>query len=199
MIVVKLGGSLYNTSELKTWLNALDQYAKLQPIIIVPGGGPFANQVRDAQQLHQFDDSYAHHMAILAMAQFGLLIKGITPHCQLLYFPTDRPVTPKGLSVWLPNESLLSQPEILHSWAITSDSLALWLANKLNSEQLILVKQNHVSSNRSVIDLSKLDVLDAGFQPLFEQSIVPCQIIDAQDYQYFAERLADNADSMLFL
>ncbi|RKZ79701.1 MAG: delta 1-pyrroline-5-carboxylate synthetase, partial [Gammaproteobacteria bacterium] len=34
MIVVKLGGSRYNTSELKTWLNALDQYAKLQPIII---------------------------------------------------------------------------------------------------------------------------------------------------------------------
>lgn len=199
MIVVKLGGSLYNTPELKTWLNVLDKYSKLQPIVIVPGGGPFANQVRDSQQLHQFDDSHAHHMAILAMAQFGLLIKGITPHCQLLNFPAGKPVIPKGLSVWSPNESLLSQPEIMHSWAITSDSLASWLANKLDAEQLILVKQNHVSSNRSVIELSKMGVVDAGFQHLFEQSTIPSQIIDAQDYQHITERLTENSDLRLFL
>lgn len=147
MIVVKLGGSLYNTSELSHWLNILDDCAKQQPIIVVPGGGPFANQVRNAQKLHGFDDNHAHHMAILAMAQFGLLIKGIAPNCRLFYFPDDKPVPSTGLSVWLPSKSLLSQSEITHSWAITSDSLALWLANKLNSEQLILVKQNYFNSN----------------------------------------------------
>ncbi|HHA18430.1 MAG TPA: delta 1-pyrroline-5-carboxylate synthetase [Methylophaga sp.] len=200
MIVVKLGGSLYNTPELRAWLNILDEVANQQPIIIVPGGGPFANQVRDAQQLHQFDDSHAHHMAILAMAQFGLLIKGIIPNCQMFYFPTDKLVTtPKGLSVWLPNKSLLSQAEIMHSWTITSDSLALWLANKLNTEQLILVKRNYLNNNRSITELSKLGVVDTSFQHLFSQTSVPSQIVDAQDHQHFSERLADNTDSILFL
>ncbi len=200
MIVVKLGGSIYNTPELRAWLNVLDDLAKQQPIVIVPGGGPFANQVRNAQKLHGFDDSHAHHMAILAMAQFGLLIKGIAPNCQMFYFPTNKPVTsPKGLSVWLPDESLLSQAEIMHSWAITSDSLALWLANKLNAEQLILIKQNYLNRNRSITELSKLGLVDAGFQHLFSQTSIPSQIVDAQDYQHFAERLTDNADSMLFL
>ena len=199
MIIVKLGGSLYNTPKLKCWLTMLDAYAKQQPVIIVPGGGPFANQVRDAQQLHHFNDSYAHHMAILAMAQFGLLIKGITPNCQLFYFPTDRAASPKGLSVWLPNKALLSQTEIMHSWTVTSDSLALWLADKLNAEQLILVKQNHDSGNRSITELSKLDVLDAGFQHLFSQITVPSKIVDAQDYPLFAEHLANITGSMLFL
>ena len=200
MIVVKLGGSLYNTPELKCWLNILDEAAKQQSIVIVPGGGPFANQVRDAQQLHQFDDSHAHHMAILAMAQFGLLIKGITANCQLFYFPADKSVTtPKGLSVWLPNESLLSQAEIMHSWAITSDSLALWLANKLHAERLILIKQNYLNNNRSITELCKLGVIDVGFQHLFSHSTISSQIVDAQDSQHFAERLADNTDSTLFL
>jgi len=200
MIVVKLGGSLYNTPELRCWLNILDEAAKQQPIIIVPGGGPFANQVRDAQQLHQFDDRHAHHMAILAMAQFGLLLKGITAKCQLFYFSADEPVSiPMGLSVWLPNESLLSQAEIMHSWTITSDSLALWLANKLHAEQLILIKQNYLSNNRSISELCKLGVIDVGFQHLFSHTTVSSQIMDAQDYQHFAERLADNTDSTLFL
>lgn len=200
MIVVKLGGSLYNTSEIRHWLTTLVEYAKQQPIVIVPGGGPFANQVRDAQKLHHFDDSHAHHMAILAMAQFGLLIRGITPHCPLFYFPANTPVViQKTLSIWMPNESLLSQAEIMHNWAVTSDSLALWLANELNAEQLILVKQEHCSDNRSITELSKLDVLDTGFQHLFSQTTIPSQIVDAQDYQHFAEHLANITDSMLFL
>jgi 5-(aminomethyl)-3-furanmethanol phosphate kinase len=199
MIIVKLGGSLYNTPELGYWLKILDESARQQPIIIVPGGGPFADQVRNAQRLHHFDDSHAHYMAILAMAQFGLLIKSIAPSCQLFYFPADKPPPKRGLSVWLPNESLLSPVELMHSWDITSDSLALWLANKLNAEQLILVKHKYLNNNRAITELSKLGVIDAGFQHLFSQTTVPSQIVNARDYRHFTGRLVNNTDSMLFL
>ena len=48
MWVVKLGGSLAYASELPRWLSALAEGAGGRAII-VPGGGPFADQVRHAQ------------------------------------------------------------------------------------------------------------------------------------------------------
>ena len=192
MIVVKLGGSLYQKPELKQWLAVLSRFAKQQPIVIVPGGGPFSDQVRSAQQCHQFTDHHAHHMAILAMAQFGLLITGIEPDCQPFYLPVDTTREPKQLSVWLPDKQLLSESGLNHSWDITSDSLALWLANKLAAEQLIIVKHCQTTPYPSIDELSKQGILDAGFQKLFAEIPVPSQIMPTQDFHTLPERLADN-------
>ena len=85
MIIVKVGGSLYNTPELQHWLSALAAYSSQQTIVLVPGGGPFADQVRTAQTLHHFNDATAHHMAILSMKQFGLLISALIPDCQIIH------------------------------------------------------------------------------------------------------------------
>ena len=140
MIVVKLGGSLCYTADLKSWLIRLRQYAKRHTVMIVPGGGPFADEVRIAQQYHQFDDSCAHHMAIIAMAQFGLLMAGICKSCQPFRLSVNEYKRDKGLLVWLPDDALLSQKDLPHSWDVSADSLALWLAYKLNARQLVLVK-----------------------------------------------------------
>lgn len=185
MIVVKLGGSLYGSLELKQWLTALTEQAQHQAIIISPGGGPFADHVRKAQQVHAFDDSHAHHMSLLAMAQFGLLISGLCSACQVFSSST----TPQsGLSVWLPDASLLSKIELKHSWDITSDSLALWLANSLNAEQLVLVKQSTETST-SINMLTELGVLDAGFNQLFSQFDVTSQIIHASQADSFSTKV----------
>ncbi|MCG8046554.1 MAG: hypothetical protein N0C89_17320 [Candidatus Thiodiazotropha endolucinida] len=74
MWVVKLGGSLFNSADLRDWLAVL---AKAGSLVIVPGGGPFADQVRLAQRLWQIDDSSAHLMALLAMEQFGRMLCGL--------------------------------------------------------------------------------------------------------------------------
>jgi dihydroneopterin aldolase len=67
--VVKLGGSMAGAAELGVWIAALVD--STLPLVIVPGGGPFADQVRDAQKRMGFSDKAAHAMAILAMDQFG--------------------------------------------------------------------------------------------------------------------------------
>ena len=195
MIVVKLGGSLYETSELTQWLTVLSEHAKQQSIIIVPGGGPFADQVRQAQQVHGFDDSHAHHMAILAMAQFGLLISAICPACHIY---SKLAKAQYGLAVWLPDADLLSMPELSHSWDITSDSLALWLANSLNAEQLVLVKSSDETSS-SINKLTKLGILDTGFASLFSQTTINSQIIHAKHAALFSDKIVQNTDNKLSL
>src|SRR6185312_9091771 len=68
-IVVKLGGSFAYSDYLQDWIEALA--ASPGRVVIVPGGGPFADAVRLAQRQMRFDDKAAHHMAVLAMEQYG--------------------------------------------------------------------------------------------------------------------------------
>ena len=191
MIVVKLGGSLCYTKKLQYWLVRLGDYAKKQPLIIVPGGGPFADEVRSTQKYHRFDDNHAHHMAILAMAQFGLLIAGICIQCQPFWLSLNQHNYPANLSVWLPDSTLLAEKELAYSWDISADSLALWLAARLAADKLVLVKRAEIDS-RSVARLTELNIIDAGFRSLFSNKKIDAQIIAATNPALFNEaRLTD--------
>ena len=68
-VVIKLGGSLALAPALRTWLGTIA--AARAPVVVVAGGGPFADAVRAAQPVIGFGDRAAHRMAILAMAQFA--------------------------------------------------------------------------------------------------------------------------------
>ncbi len=68
-VVVKLGGSYAHSPLLRAWLRAVE--AAAGRLVLVPGGGPFADTVREMQPVIGFDDDAADAMAMLAMAQFG--------------------------------------------------------------------------------------------------------------------------------
>ena len=76
MIVLKLGGSLLSSPALMQCLQLASQKGQGQ-LVIVPGGGVFADQVRLTQKKWQYDDKAAHYMAILAMQQMALLFQGL--------------------------------------------------------------------------------------------------------------------------
>lgn len=139
--VIKLGGSLALTDELPRWLSVISKYRGDNPII-VPGGGEFADRVRRAQQRLDFDDFTAHHMALLAMQQYGLMLSGLHSRFEPV---TSLKLIPRVLSngripVWMPDPKQLDQAGIVASWDITSDSLSLWLATKLCADHLVLIK-----------------------------------------------------------
>ncbi|QJD29122.1 amino acid kinase family protein [Methylococcus geothermalis] len=135
MWVVKLGGSLGGSTALIPWLRTL----KDSGVAIVPGGGEFADTVRRAQQRQAFGDEAAHAMAILAMAQYGLMLKGLEPDLEIAWHPAAvRNTLEKGKSVvWLPRPEGI---DVNPGWEVTSDSLALWLAGEIAADDLVLVK-----------------------------------------------------------
>ncbi|NOQ77560.1 MAG: delta 1-pyrroline-5-carboxylate synthetase [Methylococcaceae bacterium] len=195
MIVVKIGGSLYNTPELKHWLTALADYSIQFPIVIVPGGGPFADQVRAAQKTHHFNDATAHHMAILAMKQYGLLLSALEPQCQ----PSrTSEISSSAFSVWLPDDELLTEPSLTKNWDISSDSIALWLARKLGAKQLLLIK--HASNQiQSITELSSNSIIDSGFAALFSNSPINTKIVNYQNYSKLPQILSCQNEPSLFL
>lgn len=135
MWVIKLGGSLLTTELLLPWLKALSHCN----VLIVPGGGVFADAVRTMQQRWRFSEQAAHDMAILAMRQHGRMLADLAglPVLQ----DCDRLVSFAGRAmVWLPDPDKLNQTDVPVSWNVTSDSLAAWLARRHNAEHLLLVK-----------------------------------------------------------
>lgn len=161
MIVVKLGGSLYSSPYLKEWVDNLASVNN-QTMIIVPGGGPFADQVRKASSDWDLDDEVAHEMATLAMQQFALLISSLNQKIKTCDSIDTLVESPKyNVLVWLPYHDVITRCHYPKSWRVTSDSLSLWLANALTAEKLLLVKSAKV--NDSINNLISSDVVDEYF------------------------------------
>jgi dihydroneopterin aldolase len=159
--VVKLGGSTAGHDEMKVWIAALA--GSSLPLVIVPGGGPFADQVRSAQKGMGFSDAAAHAMAILAMDQFGHVI--VDSHKRFSAARSIEEIEQASavgkIPVWLPSALATPAQDIPASWEITSVSLAAWLAGKLGAEALLLVKQSRAfTGDDGVADLMARGIVD---------------------------------------
>ncbi|HZP93718.1 MAG TPA: aspartate kinase [Burkholderiales bacterium] len=165
MWVVKLGGSFARSDELPRWL-AVAAAAGAGKIVLVPGGGPWADEVRAAQKRERFDDRVAHGMALRAMERYGHLLcsmqAGLVPACTA---PEIHAVLERGqVPVWMPYEMALADPSIPQSWNVTSDSLAAWLARQMDASALLLVKSVAISTTKlSLPALTDRGWVDAAF------------------------------------
>ncbi|MEI6268171.1 MAG: uridylate kinase [Methylococcaceae bacterium] len=184
MIVVKLGGSLLKADTLVNCLNKLEQNYADNSVVIVPGGGAFADQVRVAQQRWQFDDITAHRMAILAMQQMALLIKGLKSNYSIAHSITDilKQVSQQKVVIWSPDIVELDNAAIKESWDITSDSLAAWLAGELSARELVLVKSTIIDKHLNLQQLTDLGIIDQGFYDFVGQGGFKISIINQSDF-----------------
>ena len=170
MWVVKLGGSLLRTPDLKGWLDAFAQFGDGK-VVIVPGGGVFADAVRDAQAKTGIDDATAHQMAVVAMDQYATLMTGLNE--DLVMASSVLEIAELCLQnkpiVWKPSEMVLAEKDLPMSWDLTSDSLAAWFAAKLNAQHLLIVKSISPSHAEKVEveDLMLEGVVDAYFGMYF--------------------------------
>lgn len=152
---IKIGGSLYNSKYLVQWLNAISKYSS-KNIIIVPGGGPFADQVRFADEKFNLDQAHAHNMAVMAMQQYGHLLASLCPVLTVANsIEKVRQAWNESKSViWEPYEIVRDQCRLDKTWDVSSDSLAVWLASILGIKNLLLVK-----SSKQVLDTTDLEIL----------------------------------------
>jgi 5-(aminomethyl)-3-furanmethanol phosphate kinase len=160
-VVVKLGGSFAFSKHLVDWIEALAACAGR--VVIVPGGGPFADAIRSAQPRMAFDDRAAHHMAVLAMEQYGRALVSLNS----VLSPADtadamrRDLAAGRVPVWMPARMVLGASEIAQSWDTTSDSLAAWLVGRIDASRLILVKHGEFPSGPARFeDLAAAGIVD---------------------------------------
>jgi dihydroneopterin aldolase len=146
--VVKLGGSYAFSGVLRHWVDAIAACPGC--VIVVPGGGPFADAVRAAQAKMGFDDRAAHEMALLAMEQYGCALAslgaGLRPAASMAAI--ERVLREGGVPIWSPTPMLREAPDVPWSWDVTGDSLAAWLAGRIGAKRVLLVKQREPPAER---------------------------------------------------
>jgi dihydroneopterin aldolase len=165
-----LGGSHATGPHLKDWLAVIA--AEAGSIAIVPGGGPFADAVRTAQDSIGFDDRAAHAMALMAMTQFGCALESLNPALRLAASRSTifRALKEGKVPVWSP-ERMARAAALPETWDLTSDSLAAWLAGALGADCLVLVKHGRFeAATVDAHDLVARGIVDPLFPRYLKQS-----------------------------
>ena len=136
-LILKLGGSLLaGGHELVRYLGEYAARARYQ-MVIVPGGGPFAESVRELQRCLEISDDTAHWMAVLAMHQYGLFLADNAPEIPVLERLEDVRAAGTGLCILLPYNILRADDVLPHTWNVTSDTIAAFIAHKLGEAMFI--------------------------------------------------------------
>ena len=147
-IVVKIGGSLIDAAgAVLAELSA----AKL-PVLVIPGGGIFADSVRAAE----LNDDAAHWQAISSMNRYGRFLSTFGfPVTETLAMPKS------GISILLPERVLRTRDPLPHSWDVTSDSIALWAAGELSASLLLVKSREGDALDTELVDAYFPHLLDS--------------------------------------
>lgn len=153
--VVKLGGGLLAHAALfDRALAAIAAAAPGRRLLIVPGGGVFADTVRGVDRdLHLSDDA-AHWMAVLAMDQYAHLVASrlaggvIVEDLSQIDAAVSRATV--NVPVLAPFRWLRKTDPLPHSWTVTSDSIAAWVTGQVGARRLVLVKPPHARGDALV-------------------------------------------------
>ena len=128
-LVVKIGGGLLRDEGLEGLRRACAEVKEIavgRPVLVVPGGGPFADAVRAVDADVGLGDAVAHRLALHAMDQLGVLLAPLLAGDEISVLPVA--------------QTFSGSPEIPESWAITSDSLAVFAAAAIGADETVLLK-----------------------------------------------------------
>jgi 5-(aminomethyl)-3-furanmethanol phosphate kinase len=195
-LVVKLGGSVVRSGVLAPWLEVIA--GADQPIVIVPGGGALADEVRACQQQLGFGDASAHRMALLAMDQLAWAVAGVKPGFEVGTTEEGlRAILARGhVAVWAPSALIAERADVEATWRLTSDSLALWLAGKLGAHACYLIKS--VAGLRGVRSAQALvheGIVDEAFPAMLSDIGVRAALFGQGEQPALAGALAGDAAS----
>ena len=197
---LKIGGSLAEEpAKLRALCRELSEMAKTHRITVVPGGGRFADVVRELDERFHLQDTVAHNMAILAMDQYGMFLASITPGSRATRtLDGARQHSEAGLvSILLPSRLMSRADPLPHSWEVTSDSITAYIAGELRSEKLVLVTDvdgiytgdpkddpaAELIEEISVADLSKRDArtsVDAYLPRIISETRLDCYVVNGR-------------------
>jgi aspartokinase-like uncharacterized kinase len=164
-IVIKIGGGLLGVpGALAAVCTAVGAFGRREAIVVVPGGGPFANAVRELDRGTGVSADTAHWMAILAMDQYAhLLAERIDGAALVEEWGAIAGALAAGRVVVLaPSRWLRAADPLPHSWDATSDSVAAFVAGALDARRLVLVKPAEVGEEG--VDRCFVTVVPAGLE-----------------------------------
>lgn len=180
--VVKIGGGLTRVpGALDRVCAAVAEAARHHRILVIPGGGPFADAVRTFDRSVGVSPDAAHWMALLAMDQYAHVLAERLPGATLIEEPgaLSMALGAHGVVVLAPSRWMRSADVLPHTWDVTSDSIAAFVAGALDAVRLVLIKP--VGELSDPVDRHFATALPAG---------MPCSVVTCDRPEELSQRLS---------
>ncbi len=142
--IFKIGGKiLENPNNIESTVSQLTKLYEeniLQKILLIPGGGSYANFIRKTDEELKLGDELAHWMAIYSMNYNGIELNRKYPELELIEDLKDFQDSKSIFCIFLPYNYLRKNDNLPHNWDVTSDSIALYIAVQLQVNKCFLIK-----------------------------------------------------------
>ena len=174
VLVIKVGGGLLAYADhLDRVLTSIADVARTRRVLIVPGGGPFADVVRDVDGRVGIGDDAAHWMAILGMDQYAHLLASRLAGGRVVSNRAEIDAMHRDgkTPVLAPSQWLVAADPLPHTWEVTSDSIAAWVAGEVRASRLVLVKPPGARGS---------SLVDRHFDRVLPQEVA-CDCLDADE------------------
>lgn len=169
--VVKIGGSLLTLQNVVDRVNAwLDTQPEATTLLVV-GGGPTVDTIRDLAQLFSYTDEFLHWLCVdLLEASFQLVRE--QANCWNIISSREglssiRRVHNRSLvriATFYSKDLVAGLPIPLPiGWQTTTDSLAALLAHVVAADELVLLKSCDVSDTENWESLAEMGIVDRAF------------------------------------
>ncbi|MBC8354102.1 MAG: uridylate kinase [Planctomycetes bacterium] len=163
--VAKVGGSLFDLADLPVKLRCwIDSQPGVN--VLVAGGGRFGDSVRQADDTFALGDATAHRLALDAMCLSAELLAVLLPEMTLLHslHEVGEKLSNGESVVFNPREAMESPScQLPHSWDVTSDSIAAYIASELRAQELVLLKSTLLPVNTNRSQAAEAGLVDAHF------------------------------------
>lgn len=141
--ILKIGGGLLGKAgALDLVVEAVTAFRPGRHLVVIPGGGPFADVVRRMFKRVKIGEDAAHWMAVLGMEQYAHALAARITGAALVDDAAGitRALAAGELPVLAPYRWLRATDPLPHTWEITSDSIAAWFAGALGARRVVLIK-----------------------------------------------------------
>jgi len=175
-VLIKVGGSLLTWPELPARLATFlasspgRDLCASREIVLIAGGGPAADVIRNMDQIHSLGDLNSHRLAIGALDLTAEILAAIVPGSVVVHRPEAlRSIWNLGkLPILSPGRFLEDHDDrgpdpLPSSWDVTSDSIAARIAIHLNASRLILLKSRALPRGAGRAEAASLGLVDPRF------------------------------------
>jgi aspartokinase-like uncharacterized kinase len=159
VIVVKVGGSLFDHSALGPGLRRWIREFTDGRLVLVPGGGLAAEAVRQLHRVHQPPEEFSHWLAIRMMDANGELLKHLLSDSVEIIDSYEFCQQDEGQQLALP-----------HTWRVTSDSIAARIAEHFRARELVMLKSIDLPRDVDWRQAAELGLIDQMFGEVVERN-----------------------------
>lgn len=117
------------------------------PTLLIAGGGPAADVVRQWDRVHHLGEIAAHELALEAMDLAASLLAQLLPEARLVRSEKqiataarDNVISLLCAGCFIKASESRGHFPLERSWRVTSDSIAAWASGVLSASELVLVK-----------------------------------------------------------